>query len=78
MSSLRRQLVYYGFEKVTSGPEKGAYRHQFFQKGHPELIHRVRRTYGDQKKATGGIGIEDPPSAAPEGVGAPPPAGEMV
>lgn len=51
MSSLRRQLVYYGFEKVMQGPEKGAYRHPFFQKGHPEFIHRVRRTYTDPRKS---------------------------
>jgi len=41
--SFQRQLNLYGFIRVDDGPNKGAYRHNFFLKGRKELLNKVAR-----------------------------------
>ena len=43
LSSFKRQLNLYGFEALSSGPLKGAYFHQDFQKMRPELCKLIHR-----------------------------------
>lgn len=42
-SSFQRQLNLYGFRKVNKGPDTGAYAHDSFKRGSPELLRFVRR-----------------------------------
>lgn len=42
-SSFSRQLNLYGFLRVSGGPDAGAYYHELFLKGHPNLCHYMRR-----------------------------------
>mmetsp|Transcript_5417 Transcript_5417/g.6769 ORF Transcript_5417/g.6769 Transcript_5417/m.6769 type:complete len:436 (-) Transcript_5417:290-1597(-) len=42
-SSFQRQLNLYGFHKISKGPETGAYAHDCFIRGKPELLTGVRR-----------------------------------
>mmetsp|Transcript_33137 Transcript_33137/g.42546 ORF Transcript_33137/g.42546 Transcript_33137/m.42546 type:complete len:456 (+) Transcript_33137:192-1559(+) len=41
--SFQRQLNLYGFRKITRGPYTGAYAHQYFRRGQPELLDMVLR-----------------------------------
>lgn len=43
MSSFQRQLNLYGFRRITEGPNKGAYYHEFFQKGKLSWCNRIKR-----------------------------------
>lgn len=43
LSSFKRQLNLYGFELINSGPSRGAYYHELFQRAKPELCRRMRR-----------------------------------
>lgn len=43
LSSFKRQLNLYGFELINSGPSRGAYYHELFQREKPELCRRMRR-----------------------------------
>lgn len=43
LSSFKRQLNLYGFELINTGPNRGAYYHEFFQRDQPELCRRMRR-----------------------------------
>jgi HSF-type DNA-binding len=43
LSSFKRQLNLYGFELVNTGPSRGAYYHELFQRDKPELCRRMRR-----------------------------------
>jgi len=42
-SSFSRQLNLYGFSRISSGPDSGAYYHELFLKGRPNLCHYMRR-----------------------------------
>jgi hypothetical protein len=42
-TSFRRQLSFYGFERLSVGPDRGAFSHDSFLRGLPELLHGVRR-----------------------------------
>ena len=43
-SSFQRQLHMYGFQRITTGPDKGAYYHKWFLRGKPSLCnHMVRK-----------------------------------
>lgn len=42
--SFQRQLNMWGFDRVGSGPYKGAYLHRFFVRGKPELCESMQRT----------------------------------
>lgn len=42
--SFQRQLNMWGFDRVGSGPFKGAYLHQYFVRGNPDLCERMHRT----------------------------------
>jgi len=42
-ASFQRQLNLYGFRKVNRGVDAGAYAHQYFRKGQPDLLILVRR-----------------------------------
>lgn len=44
LSSFKRQLNLYGFELITSGAARGAYAHQMFVKGRPDLCVNMRRS----------------------------------
>jgi len=44
MSSVQRQLNIYGFQRITEGPFRGAYRHRCFLKGQPELLKKITRS----------------------------------
>lgn len=43
--SFQRQLNKYGFLRITSGPERGAYYHPLLQRGLPQLCVGIRRVY---------------------------------
>lgn len=49
-SSFIRQLNFYGFQKLRSDPDLQVhtkavrFSHEFFRKGHPELLHKITRT----------------------------------
>mmetsp|Transcript_24906 Transcript_24906/g.36832 ORF Transcript_24906/g.36832 Transcript_24906/m.36832 type:complete len:455 (-) Transcript_24906:11-1375(-) len=43
LTSFERQLYLHGFRKVSSGPDRGAYFHELFQKNHPELVAHIKR-----------------------------------
>jgi len=44
-SSFQRQLHMYNFQRITSpGPDKGAYHHPDFLRGHPQLALKMKRT----------------------------------
>ena len=43
LSSFKRQLNLYGFELINSGPARGAYYHELFQRDQPDLCRRMRR-----------------------------------
>jgi len=43
MSSFKRMLRMYGFVRVSEGPNNGAYAHDLFRRGHPELCERILR-----------------------------------
>lgn len=43
LSSFKRQLNLYGFELINTGPARGGYYHDLFQRDRPELCRRMRR-----------------------------------
>ena len=43
LSSFKRQLNLYGFELINTGPSRGAYYHELFQRDNPKLCRRMRR-----------------------------------
>ena len=43
LSSFKRQLNLYGFELINTGPARGGYYHDLFQKDRPEMCRRMRR-----------------------------------
>ncbi|CAB9525688.1 stress transcription factor B-2b [Seminavis robusta] len=42
-ASFQRQLNIYGFQRLTAGRDRGAYYHDLFVRGHPELATRIQR-----------------------------------
>jgi hypothetical protein len=42
-SSFVRQLNFYGFERLSHGPDRGAFAHPSFLRGRPELVRNVQR-----------------------------------
>ena len=43
IKSFHRQLNIYGFERINQGRDVGAYRHNFFIRGRPELVDQIER-----------------------------------
>jgi hypothetical protein len=43
LSSFRRQLNHYGFQRITQGPDKGAYYHELFLRGMSFLAEKMVR-----------------------------------
>lgn len=43
INSFIRQLNMYGFHKSRKDPSKNIFSHPFFQRGHADLLHLVRR-----------------------------------
>jgi hypothetical protein len=43
ISSFVRQLNFYGFEKVSQGPNRGSFSHPFFIRENPELLMKIQR-----------------------------------
>lgn len=43
INTFQKQLNLYGFQRITQGPEKGAYFHKYFVRGKPRLCQRIRR-----------------------------------
>jgi len=50
VSSFRRQLHLYGFNKVSDGPDIGAYYHAKFLRGMPRLCSEIKRTANKKKR----------------------------
>ena len=44
LTSFQRQLSLYGFARLTKGKDQGAYYHELFLRGRPDLIHKIVRT----------------------------------
>mmetsp|Transcript_14664 Transcript_14664/g.19140 ORF Transcript_14664/g.19140 Transcript_14664/m.19140 type:complete len:487 (-) Transcript_14664:371-1831(-) len=44
ITSFQRQLNLYGFRRITQGPDSGAYYHELFLRGRPNLCARMVRT----------------------------------
>lgn len=59
-SSFQRQLHMYCFQRITAGPDKGAYYHQNFQRGRPDLAVQIQRT------RVNGKGVRKPGNPAKE------------
>jgi hypothetical protein len=43
LSSFVRQLNFYGFDRLSHGPDIGAFAHPYFIRGRPELLDRIER-----------------------------------
>mmetsp|Transcript_13551 Transcript_13551/g.30763 ORF Transcript_13551/g.30763 Transcript_13551/m.30763 type:complete len:326 (+) Transcript_13551:1179-2156(+) len=43
IASFQRQLNLYGFQRITQGPDKGAYYHECFLRGKPHLLAQLQR-----------------------------------
>jgi len=43
ITSFKRTLGAYGFERIPRGPDEGGYFHTDFQRGKPELLHMIKR-----------------------------------
>ncbi|OEU20893.1 hypothetical protein FRACYDRAFT_155230, partial [Fragilariopsis cylindrus CCMP1102] len=43
LTSFQRQLNLYGFRRLTQGADSGAYYHELFLKGRPQLCLRMQR-----------------------------------
>jgi HSF-type DNA-binding len=43
LTSFQRQLNLYNFTRLTRGPDKGSYYHEYFLRGRPSLIHQMVR-----------------------------------
>jgi len=50
VSSFRRQLHLYGFNKVSDGPDIGAYYHAKFLREMPRLCSEIKRTANKKKR----------------------------
>jgi hypothetical protein len=44
IASFQRQLNLYGFSRLTKGPDRGSYYHEYFLRGHPYLLDCMHRT----------------------------------
>lgn len=42
--SFQRQLNFYGFRRITHGPNEGSYCHQWFIQGNEDMCKKIRRT----------------------------------
>jgi len=42
-SSFQRQLNLYNFQRISDGPERDAYYHEYFVRGDPELCSHIKR-----------------------------------
>ena len=50
--SFKRQLSWYKFVRITIGPDKGSYYHEFFLRGRPDLTERIRRNRNQSKNSS--------------------------
>ena len=66
LSSFQRQLNFYGFTRITSGPDTGGYYHELFLKGRPALAIHMRRV--GVPKPAGVVRVSKPsvPAATPD------------
>jgi len=60
LTSFQRQLNLYGFRRITQGPDAGAYYHQLFLRGRPQLCMRMVR------QKVKGTGYKQPTDVASE------------
>lgn len=55
--SFQRQLNLYGFSRITIGPDKGSYYHEYFLRGMEFLVHNIQR---QKIKGAGGRSASNP------------------
>ena len=53
LTSFQRQLNLYGFRRITKGRDGGAYYHEFFLRGRPDLLRKMIR-----KKSKGNVNLK--------------------
>lgn len=56
MSSFQRQLNLYGFRRLSEGPDKGGYSHEYFVKGRKNLCKKIKRKKPTLKLPPQGLG----------------------
>jgi hypothetical protein len=79
--SFKRQLSMYGFNRISVGPDEGAFEHRLFKKGQPDLVQQMRRVsverqqlrQQDEQGNRSVIGSEQRPTACISAASKPPP-----
>lgn len=61
LASFRRQLYFYGFLRISQGPDKGSYYHEFFLRGKAFLTKRIACQRGKGNRVKDASNLEQEP-----------------